>query len=440
MKFSCLVLAAGTIMLSWAASAWADQELLFVADANGPVAAYSLLSSGPVSPALTLPDPAVPNTYWGPWGVAFDAQQNLYVQSFLSDATSFVYAPGGGASPSRIFRGGGPDSRSIAVDASGYEYVATGEGPSQILVLPPGASGQGTDLYSVSPLRSINTDEAVWHPWPSILATDAANHLMAAIVRTQGNAIEVFDGGAAGGASPIREITGPLTGLGTCADTVCNTMALTFSPASGHLWVGVTAGAQTHVSLFANDASGDFAPLRTIQGSATGLAGKVITGIAESQQTGELFVLAKDAQFGGGQIVVYDSLAQGDAAPSRSFTDVSSPFANAAGIGITNAGAFVGIPPGSHPDVVRLITSPNPTRGTLTARLSLPRPVPALRIQVFDAAGRSVATIWRGDAPAGTLEASWNGRFGDIQAAAGVYLIRASGKGLSEQGRFVLLR
>src|SRR5262245_454842 len=67
------------------------QELVFVANAgSGPVTAYPALSSGAVSPAISIPNPNLPDTYWDPWGVAFDAQQSLYVQSFLSNATSFV--------------------------------------------------------------------------------------------------------------------------------------------------------------------------------------------------------------------------------------------------------------------------------------------------------------------------------------------------------------
>src|SRR5262249_47580956 len=155
--------------------------------------------------------------------------------------------------------------------------------------------------------RTIDTDETVWHPWPSILATDLGDHVIAAIVRAQGNALEVFDGGAAGGAAPVQGISGPLTGLGACADPACKPIAVTFSPATGHLWAGVSAASQTHVSLFAGGSSGNVAPLRSIEGPSTQLAGKVITGIAESQQTGELFVLAKDSQFGAGQVLVYES-------------------------------------------------------------------------------------------------------------------------------------
>src|SRR5262252_5367834 len=99
MKIALRSCFAAAVTLLWCVSgARADQELVFVANASGPVTAYSTLSGGPVSPVLTLSDPNLPDTYWDPWGVAFDTQGNLYVQGFLSDATSFVY-PSGGASP-----------------------------------------------------------------------------------------------------------------------------------------------------------------------------------------------------------------------------------------------------------------------------------------------------------------------------------------------------
>ena len=429
---------------SFAAARAAPQELVFVANASaGPVMAYPAASSGPVSAAVSIHDPAIPNSYWDPWGVAFDAQQNLYVQTFLSDATTFVFPPGadGSQPPSRVFRGDGPDSRSVAVDANGYEYVATGEGPSQIVVLPPGANGLSVNLYTVNPLRSIPTDETVWHPWPSLLATDPQAHVFAAIVRAQGNAIEVFDGGAAGSSTPVRVIAGPATGLGACADTACNTMVVAFSALTGHLCVGVSAGQQTHVSAFAGDAAGNVAPLRSIEGPATGLAGKVITGIAESQRTGELSVLAKGTQFGApGQVLVFASSAQGDVAPVRAFTDASSQFVDAAGIALVYESITASVSPAESGSVPQLAVGPDPTSGVMNGRLWLPRAVSALRMQVIDAAGRTVATLWYGDAPAGALDAHWDGRAAGRTATPGVYMLLVRGDGLQVQRRFVVIR
>jgi hypothetical protein len=177
----------------------------------------------------------------------------------------------------------------------------------------------------------------VWHPWPGILTTDTSGNVIAAMTRYEGNAIEVFTGGPFGSSTPIRVIAGPQTGLGTTPDNV----AVTYSAFTGRLYVGVSAGsagANTHISVFAGDASGDARPIRTIAGPSTGLADGVITGIADSQIDGAIYAMVKNAQFGApGYIAVFDRFASGDAAPLRTFTDVDSSFFDAQGIALGQA-------------------------------------------------------------------------------------------------------
>jgi hypothetical protein len=310
-------------------------ELVYVANLDGPVTGYPAGSTGAVVPARSLADPNDPNTFWGPWGIAFDAGKNAYVQSFPSDATTFVYAPGA-TRPTRIFRVNGPDSRAVAVDTAGYAYLATGQGGSVISVAAPGASGAPANLYTVPETRQIPTDETAFHPWPSILSTDTAGHVIAAVVRSTGNAIEFFTAGPTGGATPVRVIAGPHTGLGSCAAT-CDQLAVTYSPFTGRLYVAVSQGQQTHVNVYSGTASGDAAPVRVIAGPATRLAGQVVTGIAGSQIDGSLYVLSKATQFDSpGTVLVFDRLASGNVAPRRSFTDAGSGLRSALGIAITN--------------------------------------------------------------------------------------------------------
>jgi len=208
-------------------------ELVYVADA--PVAAYSGTSSGKIHPVLTVPDPNIVNAFWNPWGVTLDNAGNLYVQSFLSNATSYVFPLNAhaGTKPSRAFVGSGPDSRSIAVDSAGYEYVATSEQAAQIAVVAPGARGFASNSYYVAPLRTIYTDEAVWFPWPDILTIDSDNDVVAGIVRDRGNAIEVYPGGAKGNGKAIRTIAGPRTSLGSRPGPVCDNIVVTLEMAPG---------------------------------------------------------------------------------------------------------------------------------------------------------------------------------------------------------------
>jgi hypothetical protein len=325
---------------SKAAASCADSNaLVYVASADsGPVAAYAATATGAVSPSLVVQNPNVTGTVWDPWGVAFDTQGDLYVQSFLSNATSFVFAPNasGAASPIRLFRGGGPDTRAIIVDSTGFETIATSQQASELLMLPPGAAGIPSNSYAVTPIQTIQTDETPFHPWPSLLAVDSANEIAVAVVRSSGNAIEVFLRGGLGDAAaptPLRVVTGPDTGLGSCG-TSCDELAIAFSPAAAGFFVGVSSTSGTHINLFAQGAAGDAIPLRTIAGPTTGLTGNVITGLAVSPCTGDIFAMVKSGQFANGQILVFDAAAQGDSAPKRTFVDAANAFADAQGIAV----------------------------------------------------------------------------------------------------------
>ena len=324
----------------------APRELIYVANADsGPVTAYPAGSQGAVAPVRTVLAPNDPNAFWDPWGVTFDASGHLYVQTFLSDATAFVFAPGahGTTAPERDFMGVSPDNRSIAVDANGYEYVAGSEQPTMVAVEPPGAHGSPNDLYYVPPVRTIQLDEQ-WNPWPSDLAVDSQNELLAAVARPQpqGNGIEVYAGGAHGSGKPLRTISGPATGLGSCGTvSACDQLVIAYTPFAGQIYAAVTDGTHTHISVFAGNATGNVKPLRTIEGPATGLEGTSITGITSSRCDGTIYAMVHTSPtgFGPGRIDAYGLAARGNARPLRVFTDRRSGFRNAQGLTITNCGA-----------------------------------------------------------------------------------------------------
>ena len=321
------------------ASSVSSREVVYVANADsGPVTVYSATSSGSAPPVRTIDNPNLSGTYWDPWTVTVDSSANVYVQTFLSDATTFVFAPGSSGPPARVFRVTGPDSQSIAVDAHGYEYVMGGEGTPQISVAAPGASGNPANLYSVSPVRQFTTDQSGFNPWPSTLAVASDGDVIAAVAHSSGNAIEVYQGGASGSAGPIRTISGPNTGLGSCAGFGnCDHVSVTYSAFTGRIYAAVSTASGTHISVFAGNASGNVAPIRTIAGSRTGLTGEVITGIADSQVTGDIYVMVKAAQFSGPAAVeVFGRLSNGNVSPLRSFTDSSSNFQDAEGIAVAD--------------------------------------------------------------------------------------------------------
>jgi len=312
-------------------------ELIYVANADsGPVTAYSAGSLGSAAPVREVLAPSDLNAVWDPWGVTSDATGNIYVQSFLSDATTAVFPPGvhGTAAPLRKFMGISPDNRGIAVDSNGYAYVAGGDQPTVVAVEPPGASGAGKDLYYVPPVRTIHLDEQ-WNPWPSDLAVNSSNELLVVTARQQGSAVEVFAGGPNGGSTPVRVISGPRTGLGSCG-TVCD-LVVAFAPLTGQIYVAVSDGAATRISAFAGNAKGDARPVRTIEGPATGLAGTSVTGLAVSPCDGTVYAMvhASSSAFGPAAIDAYGRSAGGDIRMLRSFTDSRSRFRSAEGLTVT---------------------------------------------------------------------------------------------------------
>jgi hypothetical protein len=312
-------------------------EVVYVANADsGPVTAYRATSSGSVDPVRTLENPRLENTFWDPWTVALDSSSRVYVQTFISDATTFVFPPSSSGLPSRVFRVTGPDSQSIAVDEKGFEYVMGGEGPPQVFVAAPNADGMPSNGYSVSPVREFSTEQEGVDPWASTLSVDKHGEVIAAVTKASGNAIEAFHGGPTGPSQPLRTIAGSRTGLGSCTSyQTCDHVSVASSPSTGRIYAAVSSSSGTHVEVFASAAKGNVRPERTIEGDRTGLTGNVVTGIASSPTTGAVFVMVKASQFGGPAAVeVFGRHADGDAAPLRSFTDRETGFEDAQGIAV----------------------------------------------------------------------------------------------------------
>jgi hypothetical protein len=315
----------------------ASGEVVFVANADsGPVTAYGAASSGSVAPVRTLDNPKLDNTFWDPWTVAVDSSSRVYIQTFISDATSFVFPSSSSGRPSRVFRVTGPDSQSIAVDENGFEYVMGGEGPPQVFVAAPNADGKPANGYSVRPVREFPTGQDGVEPWASTLSVDKQGEVIAAITKVSGNSVEVFRGGATGGSQPVRTIAGSRTDLGNCAGyQACDHVSVTSSLSTGRIYVAVSSPLGTHIDIFAPGATGNVEPERTIRGKMTGLTGNVVTGIAESQATGDVFVMVKASQFGGpAEVEVFGRHADGNVAPLRSFTDRMTGFEAAQGIAV----------------------------------------------------------------------------------------------------------
>src|SRR5579859_3431577 len=178
---------------------------LYVADTGGSaVAIYSADANGSSRPLLTLAGPATGLA--DPWAMAFDRNRNLYVQDFVGDAVTSVFAPGatGDAQPLRRLEGFDRDIPSLAVDAAGFLYTASVE-EDVIDIYAPGAQGNDAPVRSIAPGGT-----------PSFVALDGHGDLVTSVAGLDGHySIKTFAPGAHGSNNPIRTLEGPRTGLDT---------------------------------------------------------------------------------------------------------------------------------------------------------------------------------------------------------------------------------
>ena len=107
----------------------------------------------------------------------------------------------------------------------------------------------------------------------------------------------------------------------------------------------------------------------------------------------------------------------GPAAP-RTFRVVSRPAAGAPAADAPASASAEASP------ALSLEASPNPTRGALTVAYTLPAAA-TVTLEVYDALGRRVASLWEGPLGPGAHHATWDAR----GVPAGVYLVRLSAGG-----------
>jgi flagellar hook assembly protein FlgD len=83
---------------------------------------------------------------------------------------------------------------------------------------------------------------------------------------------------------------------------------------------------------------------------------------------------------------------------------------------------------------------PNPTSGSATLTLALPRRASA-RLAAYDVNGRLVRTLWNGEMDAGVRSVTWDGRTDHgARATGGVYFLRFESESQRAVRRLAILR
>ncbi len=92
------------------------------------------------------------------------------------------------------------------------------------------------------------------------------------------------------------------------------------------------------------------------------------------------------------------------------------------------------------PEIAKLVVQPNPFSERTLVTFALARPGP-VELDVYDAAGRRISTLLKGDREAGVHSIEWNGRDSNGRTAApGVYFVRMKSADQVQTTRSLLLR
>jgi DNA-binding beta-propeller fold protein YncE len=253
------------------------------------------------------------------------AQDELFVTNGGGDTvTVYARTANGNTAPLRTISGaatGLSTPRGLAVDTVNNELAVANAGSGgngSITVYPLAANG------NVAPLRTISF--ATVSNNTIGLALDAVNNEFFVAIGSPTNSVLVFARTANGNVAPLRTISGAATGLnnpfGVAVDIVNNEVA-------------VANNGGNSVTVYARTANGNVAPLRTISGAATGLSGPL--GLAVDTVNNELAVV--NPIIGNSSVTVYARTANGNVAPLRTLQGAATGFNIPIFVGITTGGA-----------------------------------------------------------------------------------------------------
>ncbi len=204
------------------------------------------------------------------------------------------------------------------VDCSTEVAFVSNYAANTITVYPRNSDGD------VSPMRTIRTGLNQ----PHTLGLDFLhNDLFVAnnLTDAQGASVNVYDAGANFPSdAPKRTITGPLTLLNRPA-------GLAVDSVHQELYVANDITDASFITVFDLSASGNTAPLRVLQGPQTGINGPI--GMALDLVHDELFVVNYKVA-NGGSIAVFPRTASGNTAPLRTVQGPSTGFNNAQSIAL----------------------------------------------------------------------------------------------------------
>src|SRR5208282_200695 len=246
-------------------------------EGNNSVTVYPAGSNANVAPSATI---AGPDTGLGaPNGIAIAARGTIYVANAQANSVT-AYPPGsnGDAAPSATISGANTglyEPGGIALDSAGNIYVTVTNpnlGPGAVNVYSAGSNGNVAPGFVIG---GTNPHLGFGPAGPRGIVIDRAGEIDVAVPQHEGgSAIEFFAPGSSGDVNPVATISGCTSRLfspsAVALDAVGNILvangteyALSCNPMSGG----------NDVLVYGAGSNGDVAPIVSIAGAATDLAG-----------------------------------------------------------------------------------------------------------------------------------------------------------------------
>src|ERR1700733_3568178 len=235
-----------------------------------------------------------------------------------SSVTAYPLASKGDVTPIATIAGddtGLLEAWGIAVDSSGYLYVANNVGPGGTVVVYPPKSHM-----NASPTATIDVGA-----FPTGVAVDSSRNLY--VTSHEFNTVAIYSPGSSGDDPPIAAIGGDNTGLDGPAGIAVDS--------EGYMYVtnfeGGPLGAGS-ITIYAPGSNGDVAPSATITGSRTEL-NEPFFGIAVDS-TRKIYVANVASPTGPTPITVYAPGSHGNVRPISIITGNSTGLTPPLGIAI----------------------------------------------------------------------------------------------------------
>ena len=293
---------------------------------NDSITVYNRTASGDAAPLRTISGLSTELDY--PWGIVVDTTNNEIIAANVSDGfnssiTVYNRTASRNLSPIRTIKPALSAPLGINVDKGNNEIFVANAG-NFITVFKRAANGDMTQIRTIS-----GSSTALTFPW-GIAVDTVNNEIIVSNVPdnsdiTLNDYITVYDRTANGNAPPLRTISGTSTGLngpyGIAIDAVNNEIIV------ANAW-------NNSITIYNITANGDTAPIRTISGSSTGLVSPF--GITVDTVNNEIYV-SNESLPNFDSITVYSRTANGNVAPLRTISGLSTGLYSPRGIAVDTA-------------------------------------------------------------------------------------------------------